>query len=292
MKIVLNIPACLAAAILLFIVSCSKEGEYTLTETPPLDFKSYYNGLTVSFVNNTDNATSVSWDFGDNTPETEGDSVVHTYATTGNYLITMYGTLDGKSYEFHTVLRVDKPSVVSLSDDSFEDWENVTYPDFQLEGQEHMIGGKVDYDANAVYFFIEYETTGTDGLATLDGAIMDLYMDTDNSLTSGFSSSIGADLLFEGNIPTEWFDYYRFTGASQGDWSWDYFSMDNAIVLGYSETVGDTVRMEFSISREAFQIGKDAFGFRLELYTSDWSALVGALAKDNQTTILMMMNKQ
>lgn len=292
MKYFKRIHLYIAALLMLLAFSCSKEGNYNLEETPPLDFRSYYDGLTVTFANATEGATDISWEFGDDSPAVSGDSVKHTYASIGNYVITMNGTLDGISYVFHTVLRVDKASFVSLTDDSFDDWANVTYPDFILEGQEHMIGGKVDYDANYVYFFIEYETTGTGGLATLDGAIMDLYIDNDNSLTTGFSSSIGADLLYEGNIPSEWFDYYRFTGAAQGDWSWEWFSMDNAITLGYSETVGDIVRMEFGISREAFKIVKDAFGFRMELYYSDWSALAGSLAKDNETRIVMLMNKQ
>lgn len=292
MKYFKKIQLYIAAIIMLVIVSCSKEGNYSLTETPPLDFRSYYNGLTVTFANATEGATDISWDFGDATAVASGDSVEHTYAETGNYVITMNGTLNGKSYVFHTVLRVDKPSVVSLTDGTFADWDNVTYPDFILEGQEHMLDGKVDYDANNVYFFIEWETTGTGGLATLESAIMDLYMDVDNSLATGYSSSIGAELLYEGNIPSEWFDYYKFTGAAQGDWSWDYFSLDNAITLGYSETVGETVRMEFGVSRDAFGISKDAFAFRLELYYSDWSALAGNLAKDNESRILMMMNKQ
>jgi hypothetical protein len=281
-----------AAILMLMLASCSKEGDYTLTETPPLDFRSYYNGLTVTFVNQSESATGIAWNFGDESPEVTGDSVVHTYAETGNFLISMSGTVDGKTWVFHTVLRVDKPSLVDLTDDSFDDWNGVTYPDFMLDGQDHMIGGKVDYDANNIYFFFEYETTGTDGLATLEGAIMDLYMDVDNSLATGYSSSIGAEILYEGNIPSEWFDYYRFTGAEQGDWSWEYFSMDNAIQLGYSETAGDTVRMEFAVSREAFKIDKDAFAFRMELYYSDWSALAGSLAKDNETRIVMHMNKQ
>jgi len=292
MKYFKRIQQYIAAFLLFLLMSCSKEGNYNLEDTPPLDFRSYYDGLTVTFANATEGATGISWDFGDNSPVVSGDSVKHTYISIGNYVITMNGSLDGKSYIFHTVLRVDKPSVVSLTDNSFADWDNVTYPDFQLAGQDHMIGGKVDYDANYVYYLIEYETIGTGGLATLDGAIMDLFMDVDNSLTTGFSSSIGAELLYEGNIPSGWFDYYRFTGAAQGDWSWDYFSMDNAISLGFSETVSDTVRMEFGISREAFKIVKDAFGFRLELYYSDWSALAGSLAKDNETRIVMLMNKQ
>ncbi len=54
-------------ASLMLLISCSKEGEYALTETAPMDFKTYYNGLTVTFVNKSENATAISWNFGDNT---------------------------------------------------------------------------------------------------------------------------------------------------------------------------------------------------------------------------------
>jgi hypothetical protein len=282
----------MAASIMLVMVACSKQGEYTLTETPPLDFRSYYDGLTVTFANATEGATDISWDFGDGSASVSGDSVVHVYAETGNYVITMNGTYSGKPYEFHTILRVDKPSVVDLEDGTFADWDGVTYPDFILEGQEHMIGGKVDYDANYIYYFIEWDTTGTNGLATLESAIMDLYMDVDNSLATGYSSSIGAEYLYEGNIPTEWYDYYKFTGAAQADWTWDYISVDNGIKMGYSETDGNVCRMEFGLSRDAFGINKDVFAFRLELYYSDWSALAANLVKDNEARIVMVMDKQ
>lgn len=288
-----NTTAYLIAILLLTIFSCKKEGSYNLTETPPLDFKSYYNGLSVTFVNKTADATGISWNFGDNTSEMNGDSVQHQYTKTGNYLITMTGTVDGKSWIFHTVLRVDKPSVVNLNDNSFADWAGVTYPDFILQGTDKMIGGKVDYDANYIYIFLEYSTVGTNGLATLDGAIMDLYMDIDNSLSTGFSSSIGGDMLYEGNIPTEWFDFYRFIGTDQSAWSWDGpFPIDNAIVKGYVEEVTDTVRMEFGLSRDALNISKDAFAFQLVLNYSDWSGELGSLSKDYNTRIEMLMNKQ
>jgi hypothetical protein len=292
MKIYRNKLLCEAALLISVLISCSKEGSYTLTETAPLDFKTYYNGLDVSFVNQTSNATSISWDFGDDTPDATGDSVVHSYATIGNYVITMNGNVDGAPYVFQTVLRVDKASVVSLTDDTFDDWNDVTYPDFQLEGKDHMIGGKMDYDANYVYLYIEYDTVGTNGLASLEGAIMDLYMDVDNEVTTGFSSAIGAETLFEGNIPTEWFDYYSFTGAEQSEWSWFYFSMDNAIVKGHTEESGNSVKLEFALSRELLKINKDAFGFSLVLNYSDWSGEAGSLAKDNETKIVMHMDKQ
>jgi len=280
------------AGLLILLASCSKEGNYDLTETPPLDFKSYYSGLTVTFVNQSQGATNISWDFGDNSSETTGDSVVHTYTTTGNYLISMTGTVSGKTYTFHTVLRVDKPSVVSLTDNSFADWNGVNYSDFQLEGTDHVMGGKVDYDANYIYIFLQYNTAGTNGLATLDGAIMDLYMDTDNSITTGFSSSLGADMLGEGNLPTDWMDLYKFSGTEQSAWSWVTVTIDNAMKLGYTEEVGDTVRIEFGISRNAFNINGDAFAFQLTLNYSDWSGELGSLSKDNETRIAMEMNKQ
>ncbi len=279
-------------ASLALILSCSKEGEYTLTETAPMDFKTYYNGLTVTFVNTSENATAISWNFGDSTPEVTGDSVAHTYGSIGNYVINMNGTVEGKAYQFNTVLRVDKASVVSLTDDSFADWDLVTYPDFQLEGKDHVIGGKVDYDANYVYIYLEYDTIGTMGLASLEGAIMDLYMDADNTGSTGFSSAIGADVLFEGNIPTGWFDYYSFVGTDQSQWNWNYFTMDDAIIAGHSEEAENSVKMEFGLSREKLNITKDAFGFTLILNYSDWSGEAGSLAKDNETKIIVKMDKQ
>ena len=108
MKYFKHIQFLIAASGSLICFSCSKEGQYTLTETPPLDFRSYYDGLTVTFANATEGATEISWDFGDDSPVVPGDSVEHTYEAIGNYVITMNGSLEGKSYIFHTMLRVDK----------------------------------------------------------------------------------------------------------------------------------------------------------------------------------------
>lgn len=283
----------IAILIVILSVSCKKEGTYSLTETPPLDFRSYYDGLTVTFANRVKNASSVTWDFGDKTATVTGDSITHKYASTGNYLISMTATVDGQPWTMHTVLRVDKPSVIKLDDGSFDDWAGVTSPDFLLQGTDHMVSGKVDYDANYVYIYIKYSTAATNGLATLDGAIMDLYMDNDNSLSTGFSASLGADLLFEGNIPTDWFDFYTFLGTDQSQWSWTGpTSIKNAIKMGYGEEVADTVRMEFGLSRDALKITKDVFGFKLVLNYSDWSGEAGSLSKDNDTRIVMHMDKQ
>jgi hypothetical protein len=276
----------------LAFIGCEEEGSYKLSELPPLDFKSYYDGLTVTFANQTKGATNISWDFGDNSQGASGDSVKHVYSAIGNYLISMKGTFEGKEYTFRAVMKVDKPSVIKLDDNSFDDWNNVSYPDFQFEGKGNVIGGELDYDANNVYFLIEWSTAGTNGLAELEGAIMDLYLDTDNSIATGFSSSVGADILYEGNIPSSWFDYLKFTGTEQSQWSWASTSIPNAIKMGNASQEGENIKMEFAISREKFKIKKDGFGFQLILNFSDWSGEVGSLAKNNETAIQIKMDKQ
>jgi hypothetical protein len=93
MKYFNKIQISLAVLALFAFLSCSKEGSYTLEDTPPLDFRSYYNGLTVTFANATEGATDISWNFGDGTADVSGDSVVHVYSETGNYVITMDPTM-------------------------------------------------------------------------------------------------------------------------------------------------------------------------------------------------------
>ncbi len=85
----------IAAFLVLIPMSCSKMGEYNLEDTPPLDFRSYYDGLNVTFANATEGATDISWDFGDDSPVVPGDLVEHTYNAIGNYVITMNGSVGG-----------------------------------------------------------------------------------------------------------------------------------------------------------------------------------------------------
>ena len=199
MKYFKHIQFLIAASVTLIWFSCSKEGQYNLEETPPLDFRSYYDGLTVTFANATEGATEISWDFGDESPVVSGDSVEHTYDAIGNYVITMNGSLDGKSYIFHTILRVDKASVIDLEDDTFDDWNGVTYPDFLLSGKGAVDTAKVDYDANYVYVYVEFASDVEN--AGLVDHIFGVYMDVDNSVSTGFSmKEMGVDYSCEGNL--------------------------------------------------------------------------------------------
>lgn len=284
----------ITAFLMLLFMSCSKEGSYNLEDTPPLDFRSYYDGLTVTFANATEGATAISWEFGDNSPLVSGDSVKHTYTAIGNYVITMNGTLEGKSYIFHTVLRVDKPSVVDLEDGTFDDWTGVTYPDFLLSGKGAIGTGKVDYDANYIYLYVEFDSIAED--AGLIDHIFGVYMDVDNSVASGFSmKEMGVDYGCEGNLwDGGWFGP-SIVDMVNGDPGWPFMGFDNekAIKPGYIVKEGNTIKMEFGISREVFKINSDAMSFSMSIMNSDWSD-VGNLVTpmpDFSEKIPVTMNK-
>jgi len=286
----------MAAVALSVFLSCSKEGSYTLEETPPLDFRSYYNGLAVTFANATEGATNISWNFGDGSADVSGDSVVHVYAETGNYVITMNGTYQGKNYIFHTILRVDKPSVINLEDGSFDDWAGVTYPDFLLSGKGAVDTAKVDYDANYIYIYVEFDSI--EEYAGLIDHIYGIYMDVDNSVSTGFSmKEMGVDYGCEGNFVYDggWFAP-SIVDLANGDPGWPFMGFDSEIALkqGYITKVGNTITMELGISREVFKINSDAFSFSMSIMNSDWSD-VGNLVTplpDYSEKITVLMNKQ
>jgi hypothetical protein len=272
MKYFKHIQFFIAASIALIFFSCSKEGHYNLEETPPLDFRSYYDGLKVTFVNATEGATDIAWDFGDETPVIPGDSVEHTYTAIGNYLITMNGTLEGKSYIFHTMLRVDKASVIKLDDGSFDDWKGVTYPDFLLSGKGAVDTAKVDYDANYIYVYVEFDSIAPN--AGIIDHIFGVYMDVDNSVSTGFSmKEMGVDYGCEGNLYDGGWFAPSIVDLANGDPGWPFmeYSVENALQPGFITKEGNTIKMEFGISREAFKINSDVMSFSMSIMNSDWS---------------------
>ena len=292
MKYYRHIQIFITALIVLLGLSCSKDGHYNLSEAPPLDFRSYYDGLTVTFANAAEGATDISWDFGDASAVVPGDSVEHTYAAIGNYVITMNGTVDGKSYVFHTMLRVDKPSVVNLEDGTFDDWLGVTYPDFLLSGKGAVDTAKVDYDANYIYIYVEFDSIAEN--AGIVDHIFGVYMDVDNSVATGFSmKEMGVDYGCEGNLYDGGWFAPSIVDLANGDPGWPFvgFDNENALKAGYITKVGNTIKMEFGISREVFKINSDAMAFSMSIMNSDWSDvgnLVTPLPDFNEKIVVKM----
>jgi hypothetical protein len=282
------------AMLVIASTSCKKEGHYALEQTPPLDFRSYYDGLKVTFSNATDGATGISWDFGDSSPVVTGDSVSHTYENIGNYLITMNGNYQGRDWNFHTMLRVDKASVVDLDDGSFSDWDNVTYPEFMLSGKGTVDTAKVDYDANYIYFYVEFDSLASN--AGIMDHIFGVYMDADNSVSTGFAmKEMGVDYSCEGNIWNGGWLAPSVVDLANGDPGWPFVGFDNpdALKPGFVTKEGNTIKMEFGISREVFRISSDAMAFSMSIMNADWSDvgnLVTPLPEFSEK-IVVIMNK-
>ena len=71
------------------------------------------------------------------------------------------------------------------------------------------------------------------------------------------------------------------------------FENENAIIPGYITKVGNTIKMEFGISREVFALNSDAMAFSMSIMNSDWSDvgnLVTPLPEFSEK-IVVMMNK-
>src|SRR5665647_1206847 len=120
-------------------------------------------------------------------------------------------------------------------------------------------------------------------------------MDVDNSVATGFSmKEMGVDYGCEGNIYGGWFAPSK-VDLAVGDPGWPFvgFENENAVKPGYITKEGNTIKMEFGISREVFKINSDAMSFSMSIMNSDWSD-VGNLVTplpEYSERIPVMMNK-
>lgn len=95
-----------------------KVGEFD----PIADFTYLENNGEVSFVNNSENADSYAWDFGDTNTSTD-ENPVHTYSSNGDYEVELEVTKCGMTHTYTTTVTVS-----SLSVDDFELKRLKVYP--------------------------------------------------------------------------------------------------------------------------------------------------------------------
>ena len=220
--------------------SCSKDNSTTITGEALFSFTA--KGYTVTFTNESTVSGNVtySWNFGDDETSTETNPV-HTYTAKGEYLVTL--TVTDEKNETHPVstkVKVDKETRISLTDDSFADWDAVTESKYIMSKGGDLAGivtsAKVDYDANYVYMYVEFE-------GTIDyGYFFDVYFDNDNDTLTGSRGwiwpTMGGDYLVEGQftIPTtdDFASFYFDPTAAQDAWAW---LEDKPFPTGYA-TVG------------------------------------------------------
>jgi PKD repeat protein len=248
MRLIAGILTVLALTAVIF-TSCKEEDKKPLPEasfslTPTGD------GRTIQFTNESTNALTYSWEFGDGETSVEVDPV-HTYPDYGPYTVKLTATGDGGTADYSYNLTVTKASPVKLDDNTFDDWTNIAYAFESIDNSGGLVQKvKVDYDGEFIYFYMETTETLSDSLYT------GIHFDLDNDTTTGFwpwtNTGIGGEVYIEGRITTAadaiFFDW-DITAAAQGDWAWIDKAATDYMVYGKSEQVGPMVKTEWGVRK-------------------------------------------
>jgi len=271
-------PITLLLLIMAFLNSCKKDN---VKPAADIFYSVSLDGYTVTFTNQTTGAVSYEWDFGDGQTSTE-ESPVHTYPGKGKFVPTLYATTaDGITTEGSTVINIAKSSGVKLNDNLLSDWDTVTHNVINTTASGGIIQKvKFDYDSENIYFYLEMNSTES------NGDIFDFYIDSDNDPGTGlitwlFTGS-GNDVLIEGAMLTGWFDLFYHIGE-QNSFSFDYQSISEFYEVGTAEQDGPILKFEGKIKRAKIK-GLTGKGMKIGITATknDWSETLG-IAPDPAT---------
>jgi uncharacterized membrane protein len=237
-------------------------------------------GKLVTFTNESTITGTVTylWEFGDGETSTETNPV-HTYELKGEYTVTMTATdQNGKTYPVSTKVKVDKETRISLTDDSFDDWNDVVGDRYVVKVGDNsglVVAAKFDYDATFVYAYVSW--TGS-----IDDVFQNDYLfDTDNDSLTGAKSWLwpasGVDFLMEiapftGGEQVLFSAFYSGTPGAD-EWEWTEKELPaNSFVMGTIKQEGDHVTAELGFNREKVPgLNNDVVGIGGFLSDADWA---------------------
>ncbi len=281
--------------LLLSATSCIHNGDLELSKVPTIGFTYASNGLSLTFTASDASISNVSWKVSDGGTGS-GNEFVHAFAKPAVYWVQMTGTLNGEEQTCATKVVVAKPAKVNMKDNTFDDWKNVTDPDFiftgEVPGSSPVLEGKFDYDANYIYLYIAFSNTINPGVNS-EKAIFSFKSDSDENKATGKSThGIGAEYLMEGCLTcaTPWYDFY--TGTD----SWNHISdanfLEKVMILGHKEVTNDVTKLEWAYSRDMFDINSTSFRFILKVYDGDWNDADGLYDKSGGDVITISLTKE
>jgi PKD repeat protein len=257
---------------LILFSSCKKDASVI---APDPFYEISVEGFTVTFTNQTKDAVSYKWDFGDGATSTD-ENPIHTYTAKGKFVPTLYATnSNGTTREASTVLHISKGSPVKLNDNTLSDWDTVATNVVQGGPDAgNFIKAKYDYDGNNVYVYFEQHTKKA------DGSIYDLYIDADNNPATGLLTGDipnGAyEVLFEGTIFDGWLDSYYHTGDQANFGGYALVGLSEFYTLGTYQESGGVLKFEFALKRSKIK-GLTGNGMKIgvQVFSADFAALVG-----------------
>lgn len=267
--------------------SCKKDDYVPKTD---LLYEVEVDGSTATFTVKTEGVTDYKWDFGDGETSTDAKPS-HTYPGKGKYVPTLVASVNGKSTEASTVLRIAKTSPVKINDNSLDDWATVTKDVIPLGANKGIFRSvKMDYDGNYIYLYGEMAGKKA------DANIFDIYLDADNSpatgLLTGTFTDGGYDILLEGQLLTVGLDIFYHNSTDQNAFSFAQQSIAEAYTVGTVKDVGNAVQFEVRIARGKLK-GLTGSGLRIGIQAikNDWSVTLGNAPDDGGSSFFLDMSE-
>lgn len=260
----------------LAFVSCSED-----PVMPSPDFTFVIADKTVTFTNTSADATSYSWDFGDQETSTD-ENPVHTYAAYGDYDVRLTATNADGSEIKKTTLSVVKEWPVIAIDGDFSDWADVPslYSGYG-DASGTLSEAKVTSDAAGSKLYIYLK-------GTMNAAypVVQVMINADGDSLTGWKipdyKSCGAEYQFEYYVLDLWGGVYSWSDNPDiQDWPWEddiTADPDNGDIMESSGVVNET-EIEFVIETSLMKnpVLADEIGIFFWAQPEDWSVTSGAL---------------
>ncbi len=247
-KSILFIGLVLIAAVVAVLYSGCKEEDKPKPDAS-FSFVASGDGRTIAFTNESTDADTYAWEFGDGESSVE-ESPTHTYPDYGTFTIKLTATGGGGTDEFSYNLVVTKASPVKLDDGTLDDWTTIPYAFESVDNNGGVIEKvKVDYDGEFIYFYMQVKDQLTDSLPT------GIHFDLDNDSLTGFlpwtNTGIGGEAYIEAGITTgSWSVIFEHDiTAGQADWAWIELALTDYLVNGTHIQDGEFVKVEWAVRK-------------------------------------------